>query len=261
MASCRMTTLICLMSWVLLSAPALGQTPAEEPKTDEEDKTFNLQRDTGQQFEVEEEEDADRERFVPAIEAGKLECAFTLGYLNLNTTLLEHEQITYKFTDEFRYWGDVKLKGESAFNPVLRLGYNVATYFAVEGLFGVSVSKYQAEITRRVARSNESGSDDVVFDPPLGEFDAENRSLITLNAGLAGVLYPFNFGGGEGRFHPYITGGLSRMWWDMNSNYTDNAAAIHLYEKFGFVIEGTKRKYAFREDEYVDAHVMARVKD
>ena len=43
--------------------------------------------------------------------------------------------------------------------------------------------------------------------------------------------------------------------------YTDNAAAIHLYEKFGFVIEGTKRKYAFRDGEYVDAHVMARVRD
>jgi putative acetyltransferase len=42
--------------------------------------------------------------------------------------------------------------------------------------------------------------------------------------------------------------------------YTDNAAAIHLYEKLGFVIEGTKRKYAFREGEYVDAHVMARVR-
>lgn len=43
--------------------------------------------------------------------------------------------------------------------------------------------------------------------------------------------------------------------------YTDNAAAIRLYEKLGFVIEGTKRKYAFREGEYVDAHVMARVRD
>jgi putative acetyltransferase len=43
--------------------------------------------------------------------------------------------------------------------------------------------------------------------------------------------------------------------------YVDNAPAIHLYEKFGFVIEGTKRKYAFREGEYVDTYVMARVRD
>ncbi len=43
--------------------------------------------------------------------------------------------------------------------------------------------------------------------------------------------------------------------------FVDNAAAIHLYEKFGFVIEGTKCKYVFREGEYVDTHVMARVRD
>ena len=43
--------------------------------------------------------------------------------------------------------------------------------------------------------------------------------------------------------------------------YVDNAAAIHLYEKLGFAIEGTMRKYAFRDGEFVDAHVMARVRD
>jgi L-phenylalanine/L-methionine N-acetyltransferase len=42
--------------------------------------------------------------------------------------------------------------------------------------------------------------------------------------------------------------------------YTDNAAAIHLYEKFGFAVEGTKRKYALRQGSYVDAYVMARLR-
>ncbi len=41
--------------------------------------------------------------------------------------------------------------------------------------------------------------------------------------------------------------------------YTDNEAAIALYKKHGFVIEGTCRKYAFRDGKYVDAHIMARV--
>lgn len=44
------------------------------------------------------------------------------------------------------------------------------------------------------------------------------------------------------------------------SVYTDNAPAIHLYEKFGFVIEGTARQYAFRNGEYVDAYHMARLR-
>jgi len=42
--------------------------------------------------------------------------------------------------------------------------------------------------------------------------------------------------------------------------YTDNEPAIALYRKFGFQIEGTLRKYAFREGEFVDAYAMARVK-
>ena len=42
--------------------------------------------------------------------------------------------------------------------------------------------------------------------------------------------------------------------------YTDNARAIHLYEKFGFVIEGTHRAFAFRDGEYVDSYSMARVR-
>lgn len=41
--------------------------------------------------------------------------------------------------------------------------------------------------------------------------------------------------------------------------YTDNAAAIALYQKHGFVVEGTCRSYAFRDGRYVDAHLMARV--
>jgi L-phenylalanine/L-methionine N-acetyltransferase len=40
--------------------------------------------------------------------------------------------------------------------------------------------------------------------------------------------------------------------------YTDNAAALALYRKFGFAIEGTLRGYALRDGEYVDAYTMAR---
>jgi putative acetyltransferase len=41
--------------------------------------------------------------------------------------------------------------------------------------------------------------------------------------------------------------------------FTDNAAALALYRKFGFVIEGTHRDHAFRDGRYVDAYSMARL--
>ena len=41
--------------------------------------------------------------------------------------------------------------------------------------------------------------------------------------------------------------------------YTDNAAGIALYRKFGFVHEGTHLAFALRDGVYVDAHCMARL--
>lgn len=43
--------------------------------------------------------------------------------------------------------------------------------------------------------------------------------------------------------------------------FIDNAAAIHVYEKAGFRIEGTHRAYVFRDGEYVDTYFMARIRE
>lgn len=42
--------------------------------------------------------------------------------------------------------------------------------------------------------------------------------------------------------------------------YTDNAAALALYRKFGFEVEGTLRQYALRDGVLVDAYTMARLR-
>jgi L-phenylalanine/L-methionine N-acetyltransferase len=42
--------------------------------------------------------------------------------------------------------------------------------------------------------------------------------------------------------------------------YTDNAAALALYRRFGFAVEGTHRGYALRDGRYVDAYAMARLR-
>jgi L-phenylalanine/L-methionine N-acetyltransferase len=42
--------------------------------------------------------------------------------------------------------------------------------------------------------------------------------------------------------------------------FADNAAAIALYQRFGFEIEGTHKGFAFRNGVFVDALAMARLK-
>ena len=44
------------------------------------------------------------------------------------------------------------------------------------------------------------------------------------------------------------------------SVYTDNEAGVHLYRKFGFEIEGTIKKYGFRDGKFVDVYLMARIR-
>jgi putative acetyltransferase len=41
--------------------------------------------------------------------------------------------------------------------------------------------------------------------------------------------------------------------------YVDNARAIRMYERLGFVHEGTHRAFALRDGVYVDCHAMARL--
>jgi putative acetyltransferase len=46
-----------------------------------------------------------------------------------------------------------------------------------------------------------------------------------------------------------------------HSVYPDNAAGIRLYERFGFVVEGTARNFALRNGVFVDALAMARLRE
>lgn len=42
--------------------------------------------------------------------------------------------------------------------------------------------------------------------------------------------------------------------------YTDNEPALRLYKKFGFGIEGTLVRFAYRAGQYVDVYMMARLR-
>jgi L-phenylalanine/L-methionine N-acetyltransferase len=43
--------------------------------------------------------------------------------------------------------------------------------------------------------------------------------------------------------------------------FIDNEAAIRLYKKFGFAVEGTLVRFAYRDGQYVDTYFMARLRE
>lgn len=212
----RTTCFLLLVSICALaiSAPSPAAAQAQE-------RTFNLSHTASDTATVKEEA---APRHEPQIRAGELEGGISLGYLDLSSTLLSRDKILYKITDERIYWGDVTLVGESAFNPVLRLGYNLTPWFGLEGQFNFSVSEYQAEIEGAFSRENTEDAGPPVPETAIGEFDAEHRSVLTYGAGLSALLYPFNVGGSRiSRWHPYLIATYDQLWFDLNSNYTEGA--------------------------------------
>ena len=99
----------------------------------------------------------------------------------------------------------------------------------------------------------------------IGEIGLQQQRNRRKHAATLGMAVHDDFQGkGVGRRLLQAALDLADNWLNLKrvelQVYTDNAAAIHLYEKSGFVIEGTNRAFAFREGEYADAYFMARVK-
>jgi hypothetical protein len=206
---------------VLTGGVATAQTPAPE-------KTFNLKHisaaDTTARVQARE---TAKPSWAPGLRQGRLEATFSIGYLNLGTPLLSSSnRMIYRISTENIYFGDVVLQGDSAFNPVLRLGYGLKKWFTIEGVWGISVSEYKANIDSTLSISTDPANDERIYGVPLGEFDAEQRSSITLSSGLNGIIYPFDItGDGSGRLHPFLLGGIGRTLYSLNSNYTQGSTS------------------------------------
>jgi hypothetical protein len=203
---------------IVLCLPAMAQEQESE-------RNFRLLRDSGASA-SDLEQEAEQELWVPGIKGGTVEVSFFLGFMDLKTTLLAHDQIIYKYNDEATYWGDIEIQGASAFNPGLRVGYNMNKWLSLEGITTISFSEYTTTCVNRQRRPNEFGSPVDDAEPELGEFDLEARSLVTGSVGANAVVYPLNIkGDGEGRFHPFLAGGLGMIWYDINSDYTKGASS------------------------------------
>jgi hypothetical protein len=220
---CVSTLIILLMITVCTPLFAQDPEPQDEPPVEQPQKNFQLLRDSSSAVAELDIEDEELEIWEPGIERGTIEISFGFGFLDFNKILWEHNQIIYKYTTDTTFWGDVNIKSESAFNPVLRLGYNLTDWISLEAVGGVAITEYNSTITNRRSRENKEGAP-ILEDPELGEFDAERRSLLTLQASLNAVVYPLSiFGDSKGKLHPFLTGGIGKMWYEMNSNYFDGA--------------------------------------
>ncbi len=222
----RTLSALIIVALVLACSSVFAQDDGLKPVPEYTGKKFKLLRDGATAADdldlAEEEENA----WEPGLKKNAVEVSLGIGFLNLNKTLLQHDQIIYKYNTDSTFWGDVKIQGESAFAPTLRIGYGITNWLGIEGWSGVSISEYTSTISNTFSRKNESPPPVPVPNPPLGEFDAEARSLITLQTGINAVVYPLAIGGdGSGRWHPYLTGGVGNIWYDMNSNYTAGSAS------------------------------------
>ena len=204
---------LCLMAGL----PALAQDKGST-------EIFHLLRNEDLAKKAQAEKEVAAKAWEPHLQPGKIQFGLSLGRLDLNQSVFNQEQIIYKFNDEATYWGDVDINGGTAFNPVFHLGYSLNRWLTVETLGGLSFSEYKTTITNRHRRENDTGSTVDFDEPPLGEYDAEARSLLAVQFGVNAVVYPLAIKGeGRGRFHPYVTAGIGRTWYDMNSNYNNGS--------------------------------------
>jgi len=207
------------------AAAALAQNSGEET-----DKSFNLLHTSIEEQDAIRQEEENIPAYEPVIPERNLEVTLTLGFWQLTEQLLAHDNIIYKYTDKNTFFGDVSLQGQSAFHPQLRLNYNLMPWFALEPVMGFSVSEYVAQVSNPISLSNQAfGEDDniPVSIEEIGEFDAENRSCITISTGMNAVFYPRDYGNfGKGRWHPFVQGGMHHTWMILNSDYTDAASKM-----------------------------------
>ena len=211
----QFSVVVCCVLLAACGGLAMAQDQAEE-------RVFNLVVGERVKVEVEQETQAE-ERWEPAIEAGRWDLTLTLGYNHMSKRLLQYDRLIYRATEEHYYYGDIELVSQSAFNPILRLGYNLTTWFALETQMGITFSDYQGSIGEPYRVSPFGGIPEPV--DVLGPFDPEQRSSLVFVGNLNGVLYPLNMDGdGRGRWHPYVTGGVGYALYNLDSNYIDDPA-------------------------------------
>ncbi len=210
--------IVVLFSLAIILATTLSWA---QDKGETQEKTFSLIVGEDAVAEIAEEEVVEVQ-YEPAIEAGSWDLSLTLGYFGMTETMLDHQNLIYKATDEDFFYGSVKLVGDSAFNPILRIGYNLTSWFAIEAQVGATFAEYESEISNAMSAKPVGAANPTPVE--VGEFDPEHRSSLIAITNVNAVWYPLNMKSGKGRFHPYVTGGVGSALYSIDSDYVEGSA-------------------------------------
>ncbi|HSH05552.1 MAG TPA: GNAT family N-acetyltransferase [Anaerolineae bacterium] len=106
----------------------------------------------------------------------------------------------------------------------------------------------------------------VVDDRPVGSISLRgtNRPRITHNGNIGMNVHPDYWGQGIGSALMAAALDIADNWLNLVrvelDVFTHNERALRLYHKFGFEIEGTIRRRSFGNGRFLDAHLLARIR-
>ncbi|MAT96043.1 MAG: hypothetical protein CL608_02675 [Anaerolineaceae bacterium] len=122
--------------------------------------------------------------------------------------------------------------------------------------------------TERWAASTKSGRHRLVADwngRVIGAINVTQhlRPRLTHSGSLGMMVHPDAWGQGVGSQLMAAALNIADNWLNLSrvelEVFTHNQSAIHLYEQFGFELEGTSKKAVFGNGRFLDEHVMARL--
>lgn len=151
----------------------------------------------------------------------------------------------------------------------------------VEALYAIYSHPSVARTTLQMPTQEIGRTEERLHEPQTGLFrfvaDYDGRAIgaLTLNqeknprrrhaASLGMAVHPGFWGLGVGSELMAAAVDLADNWINLQrielDVNVDNKAGIRLYHKFGFTIEGTRRRHVLRDGQLVDNHFMARLRD
>jgi hypothetical protein len=149
--------------------------------------------------------------FVRGIEPNTWELGLQIGYLGLNHTLIESNEIVVDMEapDELIF-GSMELTGEFGFAPKFMLNRTFGSHLALENSVSFAFGDFEQSMTGAQAKWREVGSSNT-----LTENEIETGSFFALVQDHSLTYYPF----GDGLLQPFVSGGIGSQWYELDSDY------------------------------------------